>query len=631
MHINPRTFVPDFIRGLFAAASVISLLTPCLAQEWPYYGGSAGNQKYSPLNQINKQNVHRLEEAWEYDTGDFSDGSEYPYFSAFEATPLVIDGVMYLTTPFHRLLALDAETGKLLWQFDPGYDRTKRVVLYVNRGVSYWTDGEKTRLLHGTQEGLLYSVDAKTGKLDTAFGDNGVLNIGKEMIEKFPDLRYGLTSPVAVCGDVFVAGGWVSDGEPQGPSGDIRGFDVRTGTQLWRFHTVPRPGEFGHDTWEGDSWKDRGGTNAWSVMSVDEKRGMVFAPLTSASTDFYGGDRKGANLFTDSVVALDCKTGERKWHFQTIHHDLWDWDLPSHPSLVTVKRDGKDVPAVVQVTKTGFVYVLDRETGKPLFEVEERPVPKSDIPGEESWPTQPHPVKPPPVARQSMTRDEITDVTPESRAECLEMIKDAIVEGPLFRPVQRKLTVVFPGTNGGPNWGGGSFDPESGVLFVNSMDVGAFTQMIERPGGNPPWRSRSTQWGRFWDSHQYPCQKPPWGRLTAVDLNTGEFRWQIVLGEFDELTARGVPKTGAPNLGGSIVTKGGLVFIAATNDRRFRAFDKDTGKQLWVARLPGSGHATPMTYRGKDGRQYVAIAAGGGNKYNDNYIAKMIVFALPSQ
>jgi quinoprotein glucose dehydrogenase len=623
--------IPKVITLLAATAAFVAILTPAAAQQWPYYGASAGNTKYSALDQINKENVGKLEIAWEYDTGDWSDGSEHPSRSAFEATPLVIDGVMYLTTPFHRLLALDAETGKLRWAFDPKYDRTQRVNLFVNRGVAYWSGSRKKRLLHGTQKGMLYSIDAETGKLDPEFGDNGAIDLAKDMVGRYTELSYGLTSPVAVCGGILIAGGWVSDGEPQGPSGDIRGFDIRTGKQLWTFHTVPRPGEFGHDTWEGESWKDRGGTNAWSVMSVDEERGMVFAPLTSPSIDFYGGDRKGDNLFSDAVVALDCKTGERKWHFQTIHHDLWDWDLPSHPSLVTVKRNGEDVPAVVQVAKTGFIFVLDRETGKPLFEVEERPVPQSDIPGEQSSPTQPHPVKPPTVARQSMTRDEITDVTPESRAECLEMVKDAVIEGPLFRPIQRKLTVMFPGTNGGPNWGGGSFDPESGVLYVNSMDAGAFTQMIERPGGNPPWRSRSTKWGRFWDSNQYPCQKPPWGTLTAVDLNSGEFRWQSVLGEFDELTARGIPKTGTPNLGGSIVTKGGLVFIAATNDRRFRAFDKDTGQELWTKRLPASGHATPMTYQGKDGKQYIAIAAGGGNKYNDNYMARLIVFALPAE
>jgi quinoprotein glucose dehydrogenase len=614
------------------ALSLMAALTlPAPAQEWPHYGGDAGGLKYSPLDQINKKNVKQLKVAWTFDTQELSSGKEYPTRSAFEATPIVVDGVMYVTSPFAHLFALNPETGEKLWDFDPKIDRTLRLNLFINRGVTLWKNGAQKRIFLGDQQGRLFSINAENGTLDKSFAQDGVLDLAKDMLAGFPNGRYGLTSPVAVCGGTVVVGGWVSDGSPRGPSGDIRGFDAATGKASWRFHTVPRPGEFGHDTWEGESWKDRGGTNAWSVMSVDEERGMVFAPLTSPSIDFYGGDRKGDNLFSDAVVALDCKTGERKWHFQTIHHDLWDWDLPSHPSLVTVKRNGEDVPAVVQVAKTGFIFVLDRETGKPLFEVEERPVPQSDIPGEQSSPTQPHPVKPPTVARQSMTRDEITDVTPESRAECLEMVKDAVIEGPLFRPIQRKLTVMFPGTNGGPNWGGGSFDPESGVLYVNSMDAGAFTQMIERPGGNPPWRSRSTKWGRFWDSNQYPCQKPPWGTLTAVDLNSGEFRWQSVLGEFDELTARGIPKTGTPNLGGSIVTKGGLVFIAATNDRRFRAFDKDTGQELWTKRLPASGHATPMTYQGKDGKQYIAIAAGGGNKYNDNYMARLIVFALPAE
>jgi quinoprotein glucose dehydrogenase len=621
-----------------ALASRLSLSVCALAlcasqaqpQEWRYYGGSPGNLKYSPLDQIDTSNVKNLEVAWEFDARDYSDGQTHPYRSAFEGTPLVVDGVMYLTTSFHRLLALDPETGQKIWEFDPAYDRDRRVSLYLNRGAAYWSDGEKKRLLHGTQEGLLYSIDAQTGKLDPGFAEGGVLDMRRGMTEGFEDKRYALTSPVAVCGDVFVAGARVSDSEPRGPSGDVRGFDVRSGRELWRFHTVPRPSELGHDTWEGDSWKQRGGTNAWSIMSVDPELGWVFVPLTSPSIDFYGGDRKGANLFSDSVVALDCRTGERQWHFQTIHHDLWDWDLPAHPSLVTVRHGGREVEAVAQLTKMGFTFLLDRRTGEPLFEVEERPVPQSDIPGEASWPTQPFPVKPPPVARHSMTRDEITDVTPESRAECLEMVADAVVEGPLFRPIGRELTVMFPGTNGGPNWGGGSFDPETGVLYVNSMDVGAFVRMVERPGGDPPWRNRGTKWGRFWDSNHYPCQKPPWGTLTAIDLNTGEFRWRSVLGEFDELTARGVPRTGTPNIGGSIVTKGGLVFIAATNDSRFRAFHKETGQELWVTRLPGSGHATPMSYLGKNtGKQYVAIASGGGNKYNDNYTARLVVFALP--
>ena len=606
---------------------LLVLAATSVAQQWPHYGGDAAGRKYSPLEQIHRGNVADLELAWQYDTGDFSDGSPpYPSRSAFEATPLVVDGVLYVVTPFHRLIALQSETGKELWTFDSEFDRRNRVNLYTSRGAAYWSDGDRKRLLLGNQDGFLFSIDADTGKPDASFADNGRLDLGKDVMQA--EGRYGLTSPVAVCADVIVAGGWVTDGLPQGPSGDIRGFDVRSGKQLWRFHTVPRPGELGHDTWEGDSWKNRGGTNAWSMMSVDEANGLVFVPLTSPSIDFYGGDRKGANLFGNAVVALDCRTGERRWHYQTIHHDLWDWDLPAQPILIEVVRDGKKVPAVAQVAKTGFIFVLDRLTGEPLFPVEEREVPQSPIPGEQSWPTQPHPLMPPSVARQSMTREDITNVTPESRAECLEMIEDAIVEGPLFRPIQEKLTVMFPGTNGGPNWGGGSYDPETYTLYVNSMDVGAFTRMVET-GGDPEWRNRGTKWGRFWDSNQYPCQKPPWGHLTAVDLNSGTFRWRVVLGEYDELTAKGIPKTGASNLGGSIVTKGGLVFIAATNDKRFRAFDKDSGEQLWEARMEGSGHATPMTYLGKDGRQYVAIASGGGNKYNENYLANLLVYALP--
>ena len=607
-------------------------VAPALAQEWPSYGGTPGGARYSALDQINKGNVSKLKVAWVHDNGDASDGTELPTRSAFETTPLLVDGVLYVVTVFHRVLALNPDTGTQLWEFDPKFDVTQRVNLYHNRGLAYWTDGRRKRILLADQLGRLFSIDTETHKLDPGFGVDGMVNLQEGMLtDKYPHLRYGVTSPVAPCGDVLVVGGWVSDGEPQGPSGDIRGFDARTGKLVWRFHTVPRPGEYGHNTWEGDSWRERGGTNAWSTMSADEERGMVFVPLTSPSIDFYGGDRKGANLFSDSVVALDCATGKRRWHFQTIHHDLWDWDLPTQPNLVTVVRDGRKIPAVAQITKTGFVFLLDRVTGKPLFEVEERPVEKSDIPGEESWPTQPFPVKPPPFARQSMTKDEFTNVTPESRAECLEMTKDAIIDRPLYRAIRRKLTVMFPGTNGGPNWGGASFDASRQVLYVNSMDVGAFTRIVPRPEGSKvPFRSRGTKYGRFWDSNQYPCQQPPWGHLTAIDLNKGEFVWRVVLGEFDELTARGVAKTGTPNLGGSINTAGGLVFIAATNDSRFRAFDKDTGRQLWETHLPASGHATPMTYWSeKTMKQYVVIAAGGGNKYNDAYLAKLVAFALP--
>ncbi len=600
-------------------------------QEWPAYGGDPGGTKFSSLKQINKRNVQNLKVAWVFDTGDVSDGKIYPTRSAFEATPLVVDGVLYVTTAFCRLIALDAETGAQLWEFDPQIDRSMRINLFVNRGAAYWSDGQRKRLFLGDLHGRLFALDAVTGKPAREFGQEGMVDLKKGMTEKFPGDNYSSTSPVAVCRNVIVAGSLVSDSAPAGPSGDVRGFDALTGRELWRFHTVPRPGEFGMDTWEDESWKDRGGTNAWSMLSVDEENGLVFLPLTSPSYDFFGGDRKGANLFGNSVVALDCATGRRRWHFQAVHHDLWDYDLPAQPVLVNVRREGKDVPAVAQVTKMGFVFLLDRLSGKPLFDVEEKPIPKSRIPGEETWPTQPYPVKPPPFARQAMSRNEITEVTPESRRECAEMLAGADVDVKLYDPLGEMPSVIFPGLNGGTNWGGASFDPATGLLYVNSMDVGGLFRLVKRrEGAAVPYALRSEKYEFLWDSNGYPCQQPPWGSLTAIDLNTGEFRWRVTLGEFDELKARGIPKTGAPNIGGSIVTAGGLVFIGATNDGYFRAFDKDSGEELWAAKLPASGMATPMTYAGKKtGKQFVVIAAGGGNKYDKKFTGKLVAFSLP--
>ena len=503
-------------------------------------------------------------------------------------------------------------------------------MLYAHRGAAYWTDGRERRLFLGTLDGRLFAVDASTGKPVEAFGNGGSIDLREGVADAFPAAGYGMTSPPAIYQNLVICGAWVSDSLPRGPSGDVRAFDTRTGKLVWRFHTVPRPGEFGHDTWGGDSWKDRGGTNMWSIASVDAERGLVFLPLTSPSPDYYGGDRPGANLFGDSLVALDAVTGRRRWHFQTVHHNIWDYDLPAQPNLVTVRRAGAEVPAVAQVTKTGFTFVFDRRDGKPLFDIEERPVPASPVPGEKTWPTQPFPVKPPPFARQSMRREELTDVTPESRAFCEELIRDAEF-GPLYTPIGLKPTVLFPGTNGGANWGGASFDPRTGALYVNSMDVGMISYMAGR--GDPPKvfgrRALDTPNARFWDKKLNPCQKPPWAHLTAIDLNTGEFRWRVVLGVVDELLERGLPPTGTSNLGGSIVTAGGLVFIGATNDSRFRAFDKDTGEELWVTRLPASAHATPMTFRGpRSGRQFVVIAAGGGNKYNKVFSDALVAFAL---
>ena len=620
------------MRSLLYLFIVLSLAGTGRSQEWPYYGSDAGGTKYSPLEQINRSNVTELKTAWTYETGDSSDGTgASPVRSAFEATPLVIDGVMYFPTAFNRLIALDAETGKELWTFDPGLDMSRIYTLFIHRGVAYWTDGESRRIYYGTIDGRLYAIDAANGKPVESFGDNGMLNLRAGVADDYPRAAYGMTSPPMIFEDLVICGAWSSDGLPQGPSGDIRAFDVHSGKQVWRFHTIPREGEFGNDTWEGDSWKDRGGTNMWSIASLDEERGIVYLPLTSPASDFYGGDRKGENLFGDALVALDARTGERIWHFQTIHHNLWDYDLPAQPNLVTVLRGGKEVPAVAQVTKMGFTFLFDRRDGKPLFEIEERKVPPSSIPGEEAWPTQPFPVKPPPFARQSMKPDELTDVTPESREFC-EKLSEGAIFGELYTPIAETTTILFPGTNGGANWGGASVDPETATLYVNSMDVGMISRMVERPQSQSiPWlrRGLNTPNSRYWDNDLNPCQKPPWGHLTAIDLNTGEFRWRSVLGVVDALLEKGVPPTGTSNLGGSIVTAGGLVFIGATNDSRFRAFDKDTGKELWVTKLPASAHATPMTFRGKSGKQFVVIAAGGGNKYNKVYGDTLVAFALP--
>lgn len=606
----------------------VSLSLACAAADtdWRHSDGSSAGTRHSTLKQIHRGNVANLRVAWTYKTGDVSDGST-GLRSAFESTPLMIGNVLYVTTPFCRLIALDAESGKELWAFDPKLDQTKPFNLFVNRGAAYWQNGKQQRLLYGTLDGRLLSIDAATGKPDSAFGTQGAVDLTRGYTDNFPQARMGLTSPPVVHRNLVIIGSLVSDGDPQGPAGDVRAFDIRTGKEAWRFHTVPRPGEFGHDTWKGDSWKDRGGTNAWSLLSVDTERNMVFVPLTSPSYDYYGGDRKGQNLFGDSVVALDANTGKRIWHFQTVHHNLWDYDLPAQPVLV----NAHGVPAVAQITKTGFVFLLNRLTGKPLFPVEERAVPASTVPGEEAWPTQPFPLKPPPFARQRFTANDLTNVTPESREACRKLIDGAIF-GTLFTPISETPTVLFPGTNGGANWPGPSWDPETHTLYVNSHDNGMIMRMIQRPEGSAiPYRAQALRGAdRFWDANKYPCQQPPWGHLTAIDLEKGEHRWRSVLGVIDDLTAKGVPQTGTSNIGGSIVTAGGLVFIGATNDSRFRAFDKETGKELWVTRLPASAHAAPMTYLGQKSRkQFVVIAAGGGNKYNRTFSDELVAFSLP--
>jgi len=586
------------IPGLvFLLGSVVRALSG--QTDWPVYGHDPGGMRYSTLAQIDTTNVARLAPAWTYHTGEKG--------RQFESTPIVIGNVMYFSTQLQRIVALDSETGREIWKYDPKVQNPRD-----HRGVSYWPGDKQTppRILFGTGDGRLIALDAKTGAPAAGFGDNGVVNLRIGVADNYPRASYAVSSPPAIYRNLVIVGPSTQEGPRNGPSGDPRAFDVRTGKLVWRFHLVPQPGEPGNETWGPDGWKERAGPSLWGVMTVDAQRGLVFLPTGNPADSFYGGDRKGTNLYANCVVALDAATGKLRWYYQMVHHDIYDYDVPAPPALIEVEQNGKKIPAVAEITKMGLLFILDRMTGKPIFGVEERPVPQSDVPGEEAWPTQPFPLKPPPLARTTMTRDEISKRTPETERYCTEQF-DQLHGRTLYTPYGTRKTLVFPGPMGGGNWGGVSFDPKLGYVFVNTSNMGAIGHLVPTAEGAPmPYRNESG-YARFLDQDRYPCQQPPWGELSAVNANTGDIVWKRPLGSFEELEVQGLKNTGTPNVGGTIVTAGGLVFVAATNDSRFRAFDSRTGSELWSFKLPATGNATPITYQGRRGKQFVAIAAGG--------------------
>ena len=579
------------------------------AADWPMYRGSYAGTGYSTLTQINRQNVSRLTQVWTYPLqGDApAAGEKGPAPVNSQATPIVVDGVMYLPAA-NRVVAIEPETGKEIWRYPITGGAPSR------RGVAYWPgEGSNPPRVVFAAGRRLIALSAKTGAIDRGFGDAGEVDMG---------VPYN--SVPLIYRNIVVVGANTPPGTIGG-IGNPRAFDARTGAKLWEFSSVPQPGEIGHDTWEADSWKGRLGVNAWPFyFSVDTQRGLLYLPLASPIGGVYGGDRKGANLFGNSVVAVDVQTGKYRWHFQTIHHDLWDADPPAPPTLFDIVRSGRRIPALALTTKSGYVYILNRETGQPIFGVEERPVPKSDVPGELAFPTQPFPVKPTGLARVGYNAADLvsaSDTTPEHARACAELIEKSggVHNAGPFTPWRYRAagdppqtTLVFPGGLGGPNWGGAAFDPNTGYVFVMTQDVGALGWIQPaKPGSPVPFEKaspgRNTFDVRIGDEN-WPCQKPPWGRLTAVNAATGDIAWQMPLGITEKLP-EGKQNTGRPALAGAIVTGSGVLFIASTDDNRFRALDVKTGRQLWVTRLERRGNANPITYRTRTGKQHVAIVA----------------------
>lgn len=695
----------------FWTIGLIACATGSLTHSWPVYKSDHSSSSYSPAAQINRDNVSQLQMAWRFDPEDAPAGVRY---GKYECNPIVIGSTIYATSARRRAYAIDATNGTSIWSFDP-FDGGRGGGMC--RGVTHWSDGKEERILF-TAENFLYALDAKNGQLIRSFGNNGKVDLNQDLGVDPDSVWVKPTSPGIIYQDLIIMGSEVSESYDAAP-GHIRAYNVRTGKMEWIFHTIPQPGEFGYETWPPDAWKYTGGANNWGGMSLDQTRGIVYAPLGSPTYDFYGANRKGENLFGNSLVALNAGTGKLVWYFQTVHHDLWDYDLPAPPNLVTIEENGEKIDAIALTTKTGFLFLFNRKTGEPIYPIEERPVPPATIEGEETWPTQPFPTRPAPFSRQELTRENLTDVSQEAHDSVFKRFSSMRSDG-LFAPASPQGTIMLPGSRGGAEWGGSAYDPNTGLLYINANESpelltlhkagqeirGRFTYFqlgqryyntfcatchgsdlegditnpslknigarlakvetldkIKKGAGRMPGftlmtdneekgimaflydegkedilqRSANpktdkgyqnvTAYSHFLDPDGFPAISQPWGTLNAYNVNTGEYEWQIPLGNYPERQKPGGDFTGAENWGGPIVTAGGLVFIAATRDEKFRAFDKSSGKLLWETDVPGGGYATPTTYTIK-GRQYVILAVTGTNEKPSGTIT---AFALPKK